>query len=74
MHDAYELWDTPSGNLIDTYRSEDEAFAAVRAFVRAAGKESVVGVALMAHGSDGINHLIAEDADLLHVAREAQPA
>jgi len=74
MHDAYELWDTSSGNLIDTYRSEHEALAAVSAFVLALGRESVVGVALMAHGSDGINHLIAADAGLLHLTRAAQPA
>ncbi len=74
MRNAYELRDTASGNLIDTYRSEGEAFAAVSAFVRAFGRESVVGVALMAHGSDGINRLIAADAGLLHRTRAAQPA
>jgi len=74
MHDAYELWDIASGNLIDTYRSEHEAFAAIRAFVLALGRESVVGVALMAYGSDGINYRIAADAGLLHRTRVAQPA
>jgi len=64
----YELWDTPSRNLIATYRSEPEALAAVRTFIADDGEESIVGVALLRRTSDDGN-VVAADADLARLAR-----
>ncbi len=70
MKTIYELWDAISRNLIVTYRSEDEALAAVRRFIEDDGEESIEGVALVRHEPDGSGGVIAADAALARLAQE----
>ncbi|MGH2353058.1 MAG: hypothetical protein ACRDI2_04625 [Chloroflexota bacterium] len=56
---AYELWETESGNLIDTFPTEEEALADVRATITEFGRESVVTYAL-AHETRRRTKLIAQ--------------
>jgi hypothetical protein len=72
METIYELWDAVSRNLIAVYDSEDEALSAVRTFIEVDGEESIEGVALVLHKSDGSGNVIAADAALAQLAQERQ--
>ena len=72
MKTFYEMWDAVSRNLIAVYDSENEALSAVRTFIEDDGEESIEGVALVRHESDGSGGVIAADAALARLAQERQ--
>lgn len=47
MAPRHELWDGESGNLIWTYRSEADALAQVREFLRDDDPDAIQGLALI---------------------------
>ncbi len=67
---SYELWDVPSRNLIGAYHSKRDALAAVQTFIADDGEESIRGVALVRTEPNGHGGVVAEDADLVRMARE----
>ena len=69
MH--YELWHVPSGNLVNTYPSEEEALAPVLRALRTHGKEHAESFALGREDRHGRSTLIAEGAELLERALAA---
>ncbi len=72
---GYELWETRSGNLMESFDSEAEALAAVVERVRQFGEASVASIALLSvdtEDEDGHMTSMAAGADL--VARARQPA
>ncbi len=71
MH--YELWHTPSGNLMGTYATEAEALAIVRAELRALGRGHAETLVLLSEDSRGRSSLLAESAGLVARAEAADP-
>jgi hypothetical protein len=65
---AYELWETESGNLMASYASERQALSAVAARARDHGPESVNSIALVQvddADEDGEMVTLATGSDLL---------
>jgi len=62
----YELWDTKSGNLINTFSSKRGALNAVQALGSTYGED----LAMVSEGADGETHMVAEGVSLLHLAAQ----
>lgn len=67
----YELWHVPSGNLVGTFPTEEEALALVRAELDAHGRPRAEAFALGTEDRRGRSRLIADGATL--VARATEP-
>jgi hypothetical protein len=68
----YELWNTPSRNLIAEFDSRSDTLAAIRAFIEDDGADSIDGVALIRQEPDRSGGVIAFDVALARVgARRA---
>jgi hypothetical protein len=71
----FELWDVESGNIVNTWESEAEALAEVRASVDAFGPSYVESWTLIRDDEpDSDLIVIAEGAALAARARAAEPA
>ena len=54
MRMTYELWDAKSGNLLEEFESEAEAFAAVRGYLETNGPDMIRDLVLGAVPSTGL--------------------
>jgi hypothetical protein len=70
---AYELWETQSGNLVDTYPTEEEALEDVRGTIAEFGREAVATYALARETRRGTK-LIAQGRALAERALVGSPA
>ena len=70
---AYELWETTSGNLIDTFATEAEALEEVRATIAEFGRDAVATYSL-AHETRRSTKRIAEGNALVERALAHAPA
>jgi hypothetical protein len=70
---AYELWETKSGNLIDTFATEEEALEEVRATIAEFGRETIATYSL-AHETHRSTRRIAEGQALAERALANAPA
>jgi hypothetical protein len=68
---TYELWDTESGNLIQTYERETDALALVHAAVEAYGAEYAADLALLLDRGRGDLTTVASGRELAERARAA---
>jgi hypothetical protein len=68
---TYELWETQSGNVMASFESEVQAFAAVVNRARLHGAKSVESVALVRIGDIVVGGDGEEDADMVMVAEGA---
>lgn len=59
---VYAIWDTTSANIVDSYRSEEEAFADVRDAVTRFGREHGRSWALARHEGDSVTALAEGEA------------
>lgn len=59
---VYAIWDTESANIIDSYRSEDEALADVRDAVTRFGRTYVGSWALALHDGDNVTAIAEGEA------------
>lgn len=62
---VYAIWDTASANIVDSYQSESEALAEVRAVVKRFGRGYALTWALARHDDDDQVEAIAEGPDLI---------
>lgn len=69
----YELWDVKSGNIINTYDTEDEALTIVRDLVAINGPEYAVALALGLEDDEENTTLVAKGAELARRAQHATP-
>ncbi len=60
----YDLWDTSSGNIINTYETEGQALAMVRELIEANGATIADALSLGYEGDDGSMGIVAEGRDL----------
>jgi len=67
----YELWDVRSGNIINTYDSEDQALAVVRGLVAANGPEYTRSLLLAVEDDDEETTLVAKGVELAQRADRA---
>ena len=67
----YDLWDTSSGNIINTYVTESEALAMVRDLVDANGAAFAEALSLGFEADDGSMGIIAEGRELEARAKAA---
>ena len=67
----YDLWDTPSGNIINTYETEAQALAMVRDLIEANGEDFADALSLGYETDDGSVGIIADGRDLEVRARAA---
>jgi hypothetical protein len=67
----FELWDTESANLLDTFPTEEEALAEVAEAVRAHGLESVKTLLLGRTDEHGRSRVIAKGPALAERALTA---
>ena len=67
----YDLWDTSSGNIINTYETEAQALAMVRDLVEVNGVAFADVLSLGFEGEDGSVGIVAEGRDLEARARTA---
>ena len=71
---VYELWETRSGNLMDTFATQDEALTAVREAIDLHGQAYVDSLALGRENSRGRSKVIARGAELALRAQAAAPS
>ena len=67
----YDLWDTASGNIIDTYETEGQALAMVLDLIEANGETFAEALSLGYEADDGTLGLVAEGRRLAARARAA---
>ena len=67
----YDLWDTSSGNIINTYETEAQALAMVRGLVEANGAAFAKALSLGYEADDGSIGIIAEGRELEARAKAA---
>lgn len=67
----YELWDVRSGNIVNTYDSEDEALMVVRELVAANGPEYARVLSLAVEDDDENTTLVAKGVALAQLAHSA---
>ncbi len=60
----YELWDVQSGNIINTYDTEEQALNVVRELLNLNGSEYAAALSLAFEDDDEATTLIAEGAKL----------
>ncbi len=65
----YELWDVVSGNMINTYDTEDEALAIVRDLVALNGPAYACALSLAFEDDKENTSLVAKGADLAQRAQ-----
>lgn len=65
MMEFYELWDTESGNLINTYNTEEAALAIVRDLIALNGFSYAEFLALGRQSSSGEIEMVAEGSALV---------
>ena len=70
----YELWHVPSGNIVDTYVSEDDALDYVRRVLRAYGRDRAEELLLGAENARGVSRQIATGSALVERAVAAGSA
>ncbi len=68
MAAIYSLWETASGNIINTYDTEAQALAVVRATIAEHGRDAVATLALARETNRGVKQL-AEGESLAERAR-----
>ncbi len=73
MAAVFSLWETASGNIINTYDTEAQALAVVRATIAEHGRHAVATFALARETNRGVK-LIAEGEHLAERALAAAPA
>ncbi len=61
---TYDLWDTSSGNIINTYETEAQALAMVRDLLEANGEAIAEALSLGYEADDGSIGIIAEGREL----------
>jgi hypothetical protein len=69
----FELWDTESANLLDTYRTEEEALADVADTVKSHGLESAKHLLLGYEEENGRSRVIAKGLALAERALATSP-
>ena len=69
---SYELWDTQTRNLVETFETEEEALAAVRALVMVNAEVYPAALALALEDDNGETTLIAQGQQLGARARLVQ--
>lgn len=67
----YELWDVRSGNIINTYDTEDQALAVVRGLVARNGPEYARALSLAVEDDDEETTLVAKGVELAQRAERA---
>jgi hypothetical protein len=60
----YELWDLRTGNIVNTYDTEDEALATVRTLLTLNGAEYASALSLSSEDDDEKTSFVAKGADL----------
>ena len=67
---VFELWTDDTGNLIESFASEADALAAVRAIERESGASALADVSLLADSADPVGpiRLIARGPNLVALA------
>jgi hypothetical protein len=70
----YELWDVEDGNIVNTYDTEADALAAVRALLDLNGREYARALSLMFEDDDETTTLVAKGLALAERARATLPA
>jgi hypothetical protein len=73
MADVFSLWETASGNIINTYDTEAQALAVVRATIAEHGWQAVATLALARETSRSVKQ-IAEGESLAERALAADSA
>ena len=66
---SYELWDTETRNLVETFETEDEALAAVRELVAVNAAVYPAALALALEDDEGETTVIARGQQLAARAR-----
>ncbi len=69
MSTAYEVWDTPSGNLLAHFERYGQALDFLHEQVDGLGSDWVDGIALLELKTDGALELVAQDRALLPLIR-----
>jgi hypothetical protein len=67
----YELWDLRSGNIINTYETEELALAVVRGLLDLNGADFAHGLSLSFEDDEEETTVVAEGAVLVERARAA---
>lgn len=62
---SYLLWDTDSGNVIDSFTSESDALAEVRLTVKELGHAFAVTLALSGRDSSSLRFVVAAGQELI---------
>jgi hypothetical protein len=70
----YELWDLRSGNIINTYDTEDEALVVVRGLLKANGPEYASSLSLSLEDDEENLTLVAKGAALAQRAQVLRDA
>ena len=70
---AYDLWDVDSGNIVNTFETEQEALAVVRTLLDVNGPEYVQALSLGYEGDDGSMRIVAEGDRLASMLAESPP-
>lgn len=68
---TYELWETRSGNLMESFSSESEALAAVADVIERFGGGYAESIALVFEDNHGRSKLLAEGVALAERVRNA---
>lgn len=62
---TFEIWSIPSSNLVDSFDSEEAAWAALRDRARENGEASLGTLVLAVEDDDGNSRELAAGADLI---------
>lgn len=71
MTTVYELWDSASGNLLETYATRDEALDDIDAAIAEHGPE-IATTLLLSEDTDGQSRCIASGSKLVKLVRASR--